>query len=54
MLKKFYEDWYAPNKANLVIAGDVQPDAVLAIVNESYGKIQRRPVRRARKSCSNR
>jgi len=54
MLKKFYEDWYAPNNANLVIAGDVQPDAVLAIVNESYGKIQRRPVRRARKSCSNR
>ncbi|MGA2418475.1 MAG: pitrilysin family protein [Candidatus Acidiferrum sp.] len=44
MLRKFYEDWYAPNNAILVIAGDVRPDAVLAMVKESYGKIQRRPV----------
>jgi zinc protease len=44
MLKSFYKDWYAPNNAILVIAGDVQPDAVLAMVKELYGKIPNRPV----------
>jgi zinc protease len=42
MLKKFYRDWYAPNNAILVIAGDVQPNLVLAKVKEFYGKIERR------------
>ncbi len=44
MLKKFYQDWYAPNNAILVIAGDVEPNVVLAKVKELYGKIQKRPV----------
>src|SRR5246500_647375 len=44
MLKKFYQDWYAPNNAILVIAGDVEPNAVLAKVKELYGKIPKRPV----------
>jgi zinc protease len=44
MLKKFQQDWYAPNNAILVIAGDVEPNAVLAKVKELYGKIQRRTV----------
>jgi zinc protease len=44
MLKKFYQDWYAPNNAILVIAGDVEPGAVLGKVKELYGKIQKRPV----------
>ena len=42
MLKQFYKNWYAPNNAILVIAGDVQPDAVLAKVKEFYGKIERK------------
>jgi zinc protease len=42
MLKKFYQDWYAPNNAILVIAGDVDPQKVLAQVREFYGKIARR------------
>jgi len=42
MLKKFYKDWYAPNNAILVISGDVDPAAVLALVKELYGKIERR------------
>ena len=44
MLKKFYQDWYAPNNAILVIAGDVDPSAVLAAVRRFYGPIRRRPI----------
>lgn len=44
MLKKFYADWYAPNNAILVIAGDVDPNATLAKVKELYGKIEKRAV----------
>lgn len=39
MLQEFYKKWYAPNNAILVIAGDVEPAAVLAKVKEFYGKI---------------
>ena len=39
MLKDFYKKWYAPNNAILVIAGDVDPSAVLAKVKEFYGNI---------------
>ena len=39
MLKAFFTKWYAPNNAILVIAGDVDPAAVLAKVKEFYGGI---------------
>jgi zinc protease len=42
MLRNFYKTWYAPNNAILVVAGDVEPDAVLAKVREYYGKIERK------------
>src|ERR1700730_4734136 len=42
MLRNFYKAWYAPNNAILVIAGDVEPNAVLAKVKEYYGKIPRK------------
>ena len=38
-LRKFHDDWYAPNNAILVIVGDVQPDQKLARVKEIFGKI---------------
>ncbi len=44
MLKKFYQDWYAPNNAILVIAGDVDPAAALARVKQLYGPIKRREI----------
>jgi zinc protease len=44
MLKKFYKDWYAPNNAILVIVGDVDPAATLAMVKRLYGPIPRRAV----------
>jgi zinc protease len=42
MLKNFYSRWYAPNNAILIIAGDVEPTAVLAEVKEFYGRIVRK------------
>ena len=44
MLHKFYQDWYAPNNAILVIAGDVDPAATLAKVKQLYGAVKRRAV----------
>ncbi|MGH9411915.1 MAG: M16 family metallopeptidase, partial [Vicinamibacterales bacterium] len=43
-LKTFYTDWYAPNNAILVVAGDVDPAKTLATVRELYGSIPRRAV----------
>jgi zinc protease len=46
MLRNFYKTWYAPNNAILVVAGDVEPNAVLAKVREYYGKIERKTLPR--------
>lgn len=35
----FYQANYAPNNAILVVAGDVQPEAVLALAKEYYGPV---------------
>ncbi len=39
---QWYAQWYAPNNAVLIIAGDVQPDQVMADIERTYGKIPRR------------
>jgi len=44
MLKKFFDTWYAPNNAILVISGDVDPQATLASVKAIFGGIPRRAV----------
>jgi zinc protease len=44
MLKAFYRDWYAPNNAILVIAGDVDPQKTLDLVKEIYGSIPSRKI----------
>ena len=42
MLHEFYDTWYAPNNAIFVIAGDVQPERVLAQVKTLFGDIPRK------------
>ena len=44
LLRDFYDKWYAPNNAILVIAGDVDPQAALAQAREAFGKIPRRNI----------
>jgi zinc protease len=43
-LKKFYDSWYAPNNAILVIAGDVDAPAALEAVKSILGPVPRRAV----------
>ncbi len=44
LLRDFYDNWYAPNNAILVIAGDVQPDQALALVRTAFGGVPRRDI----------
>lgn len=39
----FYETYYAPNNAILIVAGDVTPDEVRALAEQHYGKIPANP-----------
>lgn len=42
--RRWYEQWYAPNNATLVVAGDVDPAAVLAWARRYFGPIPARPL----------
>ena len=42
MLRRFYDAWYGPNNAILVVAGDVQPPQVLELVKRLFGGIPAR------------
>jgi zinc protease len=44
MLRTFHDSWYAPNNALLVLAGDVDPPAVLEKVKKLFGPIPRKTV----------
>lgn len=43
-LKRWYQTWYTPNNAVLVIVGDVQPNDVMAQVKQYFGSIPKRLV----------
>jgi zinc protease len=40
----FYEKWYAPNNAILIVAGDVDPERVRALAEKYYGAIPAKDV----------
>jgi zinc protease len=42
MIKKFYDTWYAPNNAILVIVGDLDPSSTLAKVRKLFESIPSR------------
>ncbi len=39
-LAQWYRKWYAPNNAIVVVAGDVQPEAVYALAKKYFGPLQ--------------
>ncbi|UVC15318.1 M16 family metallopeptidase [Mesorhizobium onobrychidis] len=41
--KAFYDKYYTPNNAVLVVAGDVEPQVVKALAEKTYGKVARGP-----------
>ena len=43
-LRAYYERWYAPNNATLVVTGDVQPAAVFAAARTYFAGIPRRAI----------
>lgn len=43
-LSDWYEKWYAPNNATLVVVGDVQPDEIFSLADKYYGNIPARDI----------
>ena len=41
-IARYYHEWYAPNNATLVVAGDVTPRAVFAVARKDFGPIPAR------------
>jgi zinc protease len=41
-LKKFYDTWYAPNNAILVVVGDVDPQKTLTEIKKRFGSIPKK------------
>ncbi len=39
-LRRWYQTWYAPNNATLVVAGDVDPKEVLKLAQKHFGPLQ--------------
>jgi zinc protease len=37
--RRWYDTWYAPNNATLVVVGDVEPDAVFALAERYFGAL---------------
>ncbi len=51
-IKRFYNDWYRPDMQSVVIVGDFEPQAMLALVEEYFGPIPAREDPRPREDFS--
>lgn len=40
-VRAFYQHWYRPDNAAVIIVGDIEPEAALALTQETYGKLSR-------------
>lgn len=38
-LRQWYEQWYAPDNATLVVVGDVEPEAIFTLAKQHFGAI---------------
>lgn len=47
-MQQWYDTWYTPSNATIVVAGDVQPDQILALANKYFGTIPSRTVPKLR------
>jgi len=43
-LRNWYQRWYVPNNATLVVVGDVDHEAVFREAEKTYGKLKARPI----------
>ncbi|MBL1278440.1 MAG: insulinase family protein [Ectothiorhodospiraceae bacterium] len=43
-MRDWYQSWYAPNNATLVVAGDVDAKEVFELAKKTYGKVKARPI----------
>jgi zinc protease len=43
-LRRWYQSWYAPNNATLVVVGDVQPEQVFQLAKQHFGPLKPRPL----------
>lgn len=43
-LRHWYQTWYTPNNAIVVVVGDVEPDAVYQLAQEHFGNIKPHPL----------
>jgi len=39
-LRQWYQKWYAPNNATVVVVGDVEPEAVYALAKQYFGPLK--------------
>lgn len=44
MLKSFYQQWYTPSNAVMVIVGDIDPKATLSKIRQWFGDVQSHPL----------
>ena len=43
-IRRYYDRWYAPNNATVVVVGDVAPAEVFALAEQYFGTITRKPL----------
>lgn len=51
-LRRYYEKWYAPNNATLVVTGDIHAGDVLAMARKYFGPIPRKTLPKMRPSSA--
>ncbi len=49
-LKQWYQDWYTPQNATLIVVGDVDPKQVYKLAQKHFGPIKGKPVKQVKKS----